>query len=264
MKTMSNTLQIKYTSDGKKVVVIGNLNSQEKIVQEIFLINDVEVPSGENFVVTSLHDAPAVSWKEKRLAEIEANYVKYSAEYSERMDQLEKQYRSTCDRLGAFISYNIKAEKLINDESFSILLNFISGKIKYVLVGNYDFEIIEYEKFNIQYEKDLKLVTLFGTSGGDLRYRIDKYSDGSGGSNQEIYLFTNHKDALTKLKEIFSKCTYINSTMIASAKKYKIELPKEALKRYKAERLKSMKSNIEQGKKQIDSAEKEILELEKL
>ena len=44
---------IKYTTDGKKVVVIGNLNSQEKIVQEVFIINDAEIPSGENFVVTS-------------------------------------------------------------------------------------------------------------------------------------------------------------------------------------------------------------------
>jgi hypothetical protein len=52
---------VKYTSDGKKVVIIGNLNSQEKIVQEIFIINGQEVPSGENFVVKSLHDFPAIS-----------------------------------------------------------------------------------------------------------------------------------------------------------------------------------------------------------
>lgn len=61
---------IKYTTDGKKVKVLGNLNSQEKIVQEIFIVNESEIPSGEHFVVKTLHDAPAVSWKEKNLKRV--------------------------------------------------------------------------------------------------------------------------------------------------------------------------------------------------
>ncbi len=32
--------KIKYTDDRKKVVVIGDLNSQEKIVQEVFVTQD--------------------------------------------------------------------------------------------------------------------------------------------------------------------------------------------------------------------------------
>ena len=52
--------EIKYTDDGRKVVVLGALNKQEKIVQEIFVIGEQEIPSGENFVVKSLHDAPAI------------------------------------------------------------------------------------------------------------------------------------------------------------------------------------------------------------
>lgn len=44
--------EIKYTTCGKKVVVIGDLNQTEKIVQEIFVTNDgAEIPSGERFVV---------------------------------------------------------------------------------------------------------------------------------------------------------------------------------------------------------------------
>jgi hypothetical protein len=43
--------EIKFTADGKKVVVIGSLNSQEKIVQEIFVFDGSEIPSGEHFVV---------------------------------------------------------------------------------------------------------------------------------------------------------------------------------------------------------------------
>jgi len=50
------TQNIKFTSDGKKVAVVGKLNAQETIVQEIFVSNGNEIPSGENFVVKSLHD----------------------------------------------------------------------------------------------------------------------------------------------------------------------------------------------------------------
>ena len=39
---------IKYTTDGKKVVVIGDLNQTEKIVQEIYVTDDgCEIPQGE-------------------------------------------------------------------------------------------------------------------------------------------------------------------------------------------------------------------------
>ncbi len=41
--------KIKYTTDGKKVVVLGNLNSQEKIVQEVFVVDGSEIPSGEDY-----------------------------------------------------------------------------------------------------------------------------------------------------------------------------------------------------------------------
>ena len=73
--------EYKYTTDGKKVIVVGNLNSQEKIVQEIFIVNGNEIPSGENFVAKSLHDAPAVSWKETELQKLESRYEKDKKEW---------------------------------------------------------------------------------------------------------------------------------------------------------------------------------------
>ncbi len=64
--------KIKYTTDGKKVVIIGDLNQTDKIVQEIFVTeNGDEIPQGERFVVRSLLDQPAKSWKETKLEELE-------------------------------------------------------------------------------------------------------------------------------------------------------------------------------------------------
>jgi len=46
-------MQTKYTNDGKKVGIVGKLNAEQTIVQEIFITESgQEIPSGENFVVT--------------------------------------------------------------------------------------------------------------------------------------------------------------------------------------------------------------------
>ena len=59
-------MDFKYLTDGRKVIVVGKLNNQDTIVQEIFVTKDgSEIPSGENFVVKSLHDEPVESWKKK-------------------------------------------------------------------------------------------------------------------------------------------------------------------------------------------------------
>jgi 23S rRNA C2498 (ribose-2'-O)-methylase RlmM len=69
--------ELKYTSDGKKVSVIGKINQTEFIVQEIFVTESGdEIPSGENFTAKSLHDKPVISWKEKRIYEYELKYKK--------------------------------------------------------------------------------------------------------------------------------------------------------------------------------------------
>lgn len=53
---------IKYTGDGKKVLVVGKLNAIQTIVQEIFVSAGQEIPSGER-----------IENLKKELAGLEAN-----------------------------------------------------------------------------------------------------------------------------------------------------------------------------------------------
>jgi hypothetical protein len=55
----------KFTADGRKVAVVGALNAKETIVQEIFVTDGTEFPAGEHFVVKTLLDAPAETYKAK-------------------------------------------------------------------------------------------------------------------------------------------------------------------------------------------------------
>ena len=66
----------KYMSDGRKVVVIGQLNTVESIVQEIFVTEQGdEIPSGERFTTKDLHDTPEQNY-EKSLQHAKDNLDK--------------------------------------------------------------------------------------------------------------------------------------------------------------------------------------------
>ena len=65
-------METKFLSDGRKVVVVGALNNQETIVQEVFVTQQGdEIPGGERFVVKSLHDQPVESWLSREKAKQE-------------------------------------------------------------------------------------------------------------------------------------------------------------------------------------------------
>ncbi|HEN3351269.1 TPA: hypothetical protein ACKBO6_004487, partial [Yersinia enterocolitica] len=73
-------METKFLSDGRKVVIVGQLNNQETIVQEVFVTAaGDELPGGERFVVKSLHDVPVESYLSKEKARQEAALAKAKA-----------------------------------------------------------------------------------------------------------------------------------------------------------------------------------------
>jgi hypothetical protein len=207
---------IKYTNDGKKVLIVGKLNSQETIVQEIFVSAGQEIPSGENFVVKSLHDAPAESWKEKSLRELEARYEKDRAtlnrnieEQSKRLGIVREKAKIQADTLLRFVN--------ASDESqLETLRLFMSGQITHLFVSGYSPEIISWNDINAAYDIDswhgrfnidgMKLVSLYGKTDGSLSYRLHQYRDDSG-SSKAIYPTTSYESALAMAQaELNGQC----------------------------------------------------------
>lgn len=252
---------IKYTTDGRKVIVVGALNSQETIVQEIFITNGCEIPSGENFVVKSLHDAPAVSWKEKNLKELEAKYDSEAKNWSWKINNLRASQAKLDKTLSAMIGNSKKWTTLMESEPFKTLLAFIAGEIKYfVEIGWSTYSIVSIED-SLMVDDDcdrssLKLVTLFGRDG-DFQWNINRYSDGSG-SNKKILPCRTYEEAVSCIDEeirIYCESHSANEPMIAAKEKYglsnptteqesafynaKIELNKTALKKMADEKKKT-------------------------
>lgn len=197
---------IKYTNDGKKVLIVGKLNSQETIVQEIFVSAGQEIPSGENFVVKSLHDAPAESWKEKNLRELEARYESDRKKLQTQIDDQERRLCLERDKAKLQTSALLQFVKNSDESQLETLKSFMAGQITHLFVAGYSPEIISWKDSNKVYDVDsfyhharldgIKLVSLMGKSDGDLSYRLHEYRDGSGGCGKTIYPTTSYEAAL--------------------------------------------------------------------
>lgn len=181
--------QFKYTSDGKKVAMLGKLNSAQYIVQEIFIVDGQEVPSGENFVVSSLHDAPAESWKEKRIREIEERAEKVERDCKAQIKRAQQRMREATEKAKLRADALFAFAKNSDNEQLNLLHAWLAGEVTHVFINGVrpailpfdDRELFQTDSFHgLKYEA-LKLVSLFGGTDGQLSFRLSRYSDGSGG-----------------------------------------------------------------------------------
>lgn len=262
---------IKYTDDGKKVLVVGKLNAQQTIVQEIFVSAGQEIPSGENFVVKSLHDAPAESWKEKNLRELEQRYEKQKKDLELEINQQHQRLTNIKDKAKHHADALFKFVDKADEGSLALLKKVMSGQVTHIFVSGYSPEIYEWDGGKGIYEEDrdygrvtikgIKLLSLYGYSDGDLEYRLHTYRDGSGGSNQ-IFPTCSYEEAL-KLAQ--AECDEQSVAYIADKRGsfpltnwQKIEglvIPKEVIEKYDAEA-------DAQRVKRIDNLKKELADLE--
>ncbi len=202
----------KYTKDGRKVIVVGKVNSEEHIVREIFVSGDKEFPAGENFVEKVLLDAPAQTWKEKTLKELDERFDEEKAAGQKRLEEL----RLKTLRLQA--KAELKARALFEfcehsrPEQIELLIDYLAGRITHVFFDRYDPRIIEIddnEMFQIDCfygghgVEELKLVSLMGKSKGDLSFRLHQYSDGSGGGGCEMFPCRSYEHAVQVAQGIF-------------------------------------------------------------
>ncbi len=262
--------QIKFTNEGKKVIIIGALNSQETIVQEIFIIDGKEKPSGENFVVKSLHDKPAVSWKEANLIALNLQYEKLKKQFDTDISVLERKIRDKSSVLRHKFNSLSAVEKNVdsNPKVLSRVLDFLSGEITHVALDNYNgIEIREFDSAIEQKEdydsSKIKLCTVFGKSDGSLEYRINTWSDGSGRDSTLIYPFKSYEEAKEKAKEmIVSKFDqYPSEDLIKKAKELGLKLDSEKVKAYYNKVNQGIKDNILRAEESIKQYKAKIIKI---
>lgn len=206
-------MESKFLADGRKVVIVGQLNQQEWIVQEVFVTDSGdEIPAGERFTTKSLLDQPAKSYKQKELEKLEARIEKcqqelkrYSKEISERHVDLQAS-REVAKCLRKYTGGSMDEGSLQN------LTDFLTGNIAWLVSADYGHNDPEpfqdaicrsehawggERKFD-----SLRLLSLFGSSNGDLMYRLHPHGDAYGNGDRKVYGFRTYEEAARKSIEL--------------------------------------------------------------
>jgi hypothetical protein len=270
----------KYTKDGKKVVVIGKLNNEQWIVQEIFVSSGKEYPAGENFVETTLLDEPAETYQSRRAEETEARLEKLKSQ----IEKIEKETRIKRHKRDAAQEINRAIEKYqnIDAKQLETLFAFLAGEITHLIVSEYssEYKIVSLvdgvkdmdNHGSWQSFDGLRLVSLFGCREYCERYkdnrelrldwRINQYRDASG-NWQKLWPCSSYEEAVQKLDEILTdKDT--SEKLIELKKKYHLTNPtKEKIKEYYARRVESKKESVVSAKTVLKNKERELREAEK-
>lgn len=272
----------KYTTDGKKVVIIGDLNQTEKIVQEIFVTEQGdEIPQGERFVVKNLLDAPIKSWKEKNLETLEANYEKEKKYWEELTKSVISEKKKVYASLSARVKWLRNVAKEPGSEELKKIINniadFLSNTDKWIAVKGYrNWELVQYNEdgVNSLFERfeggygcpkfdSMRLLSLYGKDDGSLQFRVNDYYDGSG-SNKDVEFFKSKEDALLFMQNEFYKVAEYNENILETAKKYNFTLDTEKLENFKNKKKESINKSILNVESQIEKYKKEIENINQL
>lgn len=203
-------MKAKYLSDGRKVVVIGQLNNVESIVQEVFVSDSGDqIPSGEKFTTKSLHDEPVKSWKEREVEKFEAIYLRKKDE----LTGIEKEIRTMQSKRSShakIISSNLRQINELENLDVGILADVMARNIKWVCSAGWAWEKVmsfdEFIEIRSTYDEGVKLISVHSRNDKTLMYKVGSYSDGSG--NDSEYKFFNCKEDLKNfLMEKYEKDT---------------------------------------------------------
>ena len=152
--------------------------------------------------------------------------------------------------------------------ALSHLEDFLDGKLTHAVKRSHGSITVETfdEAFKSKdsYERDIKLLSLFGRSKGDLSWRVNQYYDGSGSSWTEIIPCVSLEEAQEKAIALFNQdCEdvrsgkendYWLSNLASSAPKIGTTLPPDLCERWKAKILESSKNSVEAVERQLADA----------
>lgn len=185
-------METKFLSDGRKVVIVGQLNNTETIVQEVFVTQTGdELPGGERFVVKSLHDQPVESW----LSREKAKQEKSLADAKLKTEQINKEIadlRNTLSFWKEMVKQVRAFSEHIDEADLDHFSDVITGQVRFAIRRDYSLPSIErFENFMSSIDnyygrknfEGIKMLSVLGSSNGDIALRVNRYSDGSGGSD---------------------------------------------------------------------------------
>lgn len=261
---------IKYTTDGKKVIVIGDLNQTDKIVQEIFVTKDGdEIPSGERFVERNLLDEPAKSWRETRLEELEMIFENTELMWKDKITSTEREKKRCYEDLKVKVNWLRKVAKQPLESQIKEIINnisiFLSDTEKWVFKGGYDWGISNFDKDIISHydsEVFFRLLSLYGDSNGEITWKINRWEDGSGSDSEELYFFDDYDKAKSCAQKFITSKDEYSWGDIDKANKLGLVLDKKKVDDRVQKTKIQLLEDIDKEEKKISEIKKSLTDLE--
>lgn len=264
-------MDAKYTKDGKKVVVLSKLNSEESIVQEIY-VNESgqEFPAGENFVVKTLLDEPSETYQDRRSRTLKTTIQQLERDIED-LGRKRKLLKRKSEA-GQMINRLTARYKDVDISQFQTLVDFMTGCITHVVVKEFSrFRVVPLDDAleipDADYFYGLKLLTLFGVSATcdrcdnesptNLQWRLSQYSDS--GATQEVIPFTSYERACEYLSGYFAGVKEVTEQMIKAKEEYGLSHPSdEQVSDYRQREIAKCKQVIEKHEKDADKQRQKL------
>lgn len=121
------------------------------------------------------------------------------------------------------------------------------------------------------WDRSLRLVSLFGDSKGNLSWCVDRYSDGSGGSHGRCFAATSYEEALEHASKWLDRRyaevrkeehKHVSSALAEAASRLKLPLPDDIAEWARQANAKTRETNLAYARKQLADAQKRVDDLE--
>lgn len=148
--------------------------------------------------------------------------------------------------------------------------DFIEGRITHFVVVTSESVLVEDAATTLKedpersYSTEIKLLTLYGNTKGDLQWRLNTYRDGSG-SNREVYPCMSEAEGDELARKVVAgqiaseaeskKLTYFAPHYIKSADRLGIPVPEALRARVRADRVATAQHNVDRLRKELSTAE---------
>ena len=243
-------MEIKYLKNGQEVEVVSQFDGG-------FVVNPIYERDGEPFagdpkVVKAVFDSPPMERINKDVAEMQSK----KEDLAKQLDELRTEIRAaTGERQKLLESIKqVPALKRIDD--------FICGRFTHIVKESYgEYSIVavnsaEFKTADRSYDREYKLLTLFGRTKGDLAFRINQYSDGSGHSC-ECWLCFSEQEAKDLIVEKIGnrlKETHWFESYEKSLTKYGLPISQVITDTIRSRRLENAKQAQAKAQAELDKA----------
>lgn len=173
--------------------------------------------------------------------------------------------------------HKARAERIKRHAQLELLDDFIAGRIThFVVIDGYGVKVQEaaeaLKSDEDRWDRKLKLLSLYGDSKGDLTWRLNRYSDGSGGSD-EVIPCVSFDDAMAKARErvlaeieavrsIAADRPWMLGSALRSAARLGVEVPADLAAIQSAYELKGAREQLEKARTVLAEAQAKVAALE--